>query len=131
MPSDANVLGILSLIFWALILVVSTKYMLFVTRANNNGEGGMLALVALLNPWRKNAGPHSKWLLRLGIFGTALLYGSFMLTPAISVSSAVEGLNVATTVFEPYVIPITIAILVALFAIQSRGTETVGRFFAP
>ncbi|WP_227875936.1 potassium transporter Kup [Kushneria konosiri] len=130
-PSDANVLGILSLIFWALILVVSTKYMLFVTRANNNGEGGMLALVALLNPWRKNAGPHSKWLLRLGIFGTALLYGSFMLTPAISVSSAVEGLNVATTVFEPYVIPITIAILVALFAIQSRGTETVGRFFGP
>ncbi|ART64712.1 potassium transporter Kup [Kushneria marisflavi] len=130
-PSDANVLGILSLIFWALILVVSTKYMLFVTRANNNGEGGMLALVALLNPWRKNAGPHSKWLLRLGIFGTALLYGSFMLTPAISVSSAVEGLNVATKVFEPYVIPITIAILVALFAIQSRGTETVGRFFGP
>lgn len=131
MPSTANVLGILSLIFWALILVVSTKYMLFVTRANNNGEGGMLALVALLNPWRKGAGPHSKWLLRLGIFGTALLYGSFMLTPAISVSSAVEGLNVATTVFEPYVIPITIAILIALFAIQSRGTETVGRFFGP
>ncbi|SPJ32135.1 potassium transporter Kup [Kushneria phyllosphaerae] len=131
LPSDANVMGILSLIFWALILVVSTKYMLFVTRANNNGEGGMLALVALLNPWRKNAGRHSKWLLQLGVFGTALLYGSFMLTPAISVSSAVEGLNVATTIFEPYVIPITIAILVMLFAIQSRGTETVGRFFGP
>lgn len=130
-PSNANVLGILSLIFWALILVVSTKYMLFVTRANNNGEGGMLALVALLNPWRDDAGAHSKWLLRLGMFGAALLYGSFMLTPAISVSSAVEGLNVATSIFKPYVIPITIVILIGLFAIQSRGTETVGRFFGP
>ncbi|WP_423823989.1 potassium transporter Kup [Salinisphaera sp. SPP-AMP-43] len=130
-PSNANIIGILSLIFWALLLVVSTKYMLFVTRANNNGEGGMLALVALLNPWRPDAGNHSKLLLKLGVFGSALLYGSFMLTPAISVSSAVEGLNVATNVFEPYVIPITIAILIALFAIQSRGTEAVGRFFGP
>lgn len=130
-PSNANVMGILSLIFWALILVVSTKYMLFVTRANNNGEGGMLALVALLNPWRKGAGRHSHLLLKLGVFGTALLYGSFMLTPAISVSSAVEGLNVATSAFEPYVMPITIAILIGLFAIQSRGTEAVGFVFGP
>ncbi|AWN17392.1 potassium transporter Kup [Salinisphaera sp. LB1] len=130
-PTNANVIGILSLIFWALILVVSTKYMMFVTRANNNGEGGMLALVALLNPWRRNAGRHSAVLLKLGVFGSALLYGSFMLTPAISVSSAVEGLNVATSIFKPYVIPITIVILIALFSIQSRGTETVGRFFGP
>ncbi len=130
-PSNANVIGILSLIFWALILVVSTKYMMFVTRANNNGEGGMLALVALLNPWRRDAGRHSALLLKLGVFGSALLYGSFMLTPAISVSSAVEGLNVATSIFKPYVIPITIVILIALFAIQSRGTETVGKFFGP
>ncbi|MES1925568.1 potassium transporter Kup [Salinisphaera sp. T31B1] len=131
MPTSANVLGILSLIFWALVLVVSTKYMLVVTRANNNGEGGMLALVALLNPWRRDAGRHSRLLLKLGVFGSALLYGSFMLTPAISVSSAVEGLNVATSIFRPYVIPITIVILIGLFAIQSRGTEAVGRFFGP
>lgn len=130
-PTAANIMGILSLIFWALILVVSIKYMLFVTRANNNGEGGMLALVALLNPWRKNAGPHSHRLLKVGVFGTALLYGSFMLTPAISVSSAVEGLNVATPAFESYVIPITITILVGLFAIQSRGTAAVGVVFGP
>ncbi|MGN8157326.1 potassium transporter Kup [Salinisphaera sp. RV14] len=130
-PTNANVIGILSLIFWALILVVSTKYMMFVTRANNNGEGGMLALVALLNPWRRDAGRHSAVLLKLGVFGSALLYGSFMLTPAISVSSAVEGLNVATSIFKPYVIPITIVILIALFSIQSRGTATVGRFFGP
>ncbi|MES1954712.1 potassium transporter Kup [Salinisphaera hydrothermalis] len=130
-PTDVNIIGILSLIFWALILVVSTKYMMFVTRANNNGEGGMLALVALLNPWRRDAGRYSGLLLKLGVFGSALLYGSFMLTPAISVSSAVEGLNVATSIFKPYVIPITIAILIGLFAIQSRGTETVGKFFGP
>ncbi|HET7313978.1 potassium transporter Kup [Salinisphaera sp.] len=130
-PSNTNVIGILSLIFWALILVVSTKYMLFVTRANNNGEGGMLALVALLNPWRRDAGRHSKLLLKLGVFGSALLYGSFMLTPAISVTSAVEGLNVATSIFKPYVVPITIVILIALFVIQSRGTEAVGKFFGP
>ncbi|MDA3921618.1 MAG: potassium transporter Kup [Salinisphaera sp.] len=130
-PTDANVMGILSLIFWALILVVSIKYMMFITKANNNGEGGMLALVALLNPWRKDAGRHSHRLLKLGVFGTALLYGSFMLTPAISVSSAVEGLNVATTAFESYVIPITIAILIGLFAIQSRGTAAVGVVFGP
>lgn len=130
-PSDANVLGILSLMFWALLLIVSIKYMLFITRANNNGEGGMLALVALLNPWRENAGRYSKFLLKLGVFGTALLYGSFMLTPAISVSSAVEGLEVATPAFQPYVIPITIAILIGLFAIQSRGTDSIGKFFGP
>lgn len=130
-PSNANVLGVLSLIVWALILVVSIKYMLFITRANNNGEGGMLALVALLNPWRDNAGRHSPLLLKIGVFGTALLYGSFMLTPAISVSSAVEGLNVATQTFEPYVIPITIVILIGLFSIQSRGTATVGVLFGP
>ena len=130
-PSNANVFGILSLMFWALLLIVSVKYMLFITRANNNGEGGMLALVALLNPWRENAGKYSKFLLKLGVFGTALLYGSFMLTPAISVSSAVEGLEVATPAFQPYVIPITIVILIGLFAIQSRGTDTIGAFFGP
>ncbi len=130
-PSNANVIGVLSLIFWALILIVSTKYMMFVTRANNNGEGGMLALAALLNPWRHDAKRYSPLLLKLGVFGSAMLYGSFMLTPAISVTSAVEGLNVATTVFKPYVIPITIAILIVLFSIQSQGTETVGKFFGP
>src|SRR5690625_2669985 len=130
-PSPANVLGLLSLIFWALVLVISGKYMLFITRANNNGEGGMLALVALLNPWREGAGRSARWFLLLGVFGTALLYGGFMLTPAISVSSAVEGLRVATPVFDPYVIPITIVILIALFYVQSRGTGAVGRVFGP
>lgn len=130
-PTDANVLGVLSLIFWALLLIVSVKYMMFITRANNSGEGGMLALVALLNPWRKDAGPYSKLLLKLGVFGTALLYGSFMLTPAITVSSAVEGLEVATPALKHYVVPITIIILVFLFTVQKRGTGTVGAIFGP
>lgn len=130
-PTSANVLGILSLISWALLLLVSVKYMIFITRANNNGEGGMLALVALLNPWRKDAGPHSKFLLKLGVFGTALLYGSFMLTPAITVSSAVEGLEIATPALKHYVVPITIIILLLLFMVQKRGTGTVGAVFGP
>lgn len=130
-PDRINVLGVLSLIFWSLILVVSTKYLLFVTRANNNGEGGMMALVALLNPWRRDAGRWSGLLLRMGVFGTALLYGSFMLTPAISVSSAVGGLGVATPAFKSYVVPITIAILVLLFVFQSYGTRVVGSVFGP
>jgi KUP system potassium uptake protein len=124
-----NVLGVLSLIFWSLIITVSVKYLLFVMRADNQGEGGILALVALL---RSKAGElvHTT-LIAIGLFGAALLYGDGMITPAISVLSAVEGLGVATQVFEPFIVPITIVILVGLFLVQSRGTAGIGRVFGP
>ena len=126
-----NVLGVLSLIFWALTLLISIKYLVFVMRADNRGEGGVLALIALVaqHPGAKRRS--RTVLITLGLFGSALLYGDGMLTPAISVLSAVEGLKIATNVFEPYVIPITIGILLALFLIQSRGTRTVGALFGP
>jgi KUP system potassium uptake protein len=130
-PTRENVLGVLSLIFWALVLVISVKYAVFVLRADNRGEGGILALTSLVTPvgaLRKSP----RWvLIMLGLFGTALLYGDGMITPVISVLSAVEGLEVATPFFDPYVVPITIAILIGLFAMQSRGTATVGRIFGP
>lgn len=127
-----NILGILSLIFWSLIIVISIKYIVFVMRADNRGEGGILALTALILPRNGIERGSSRWLLiLLGLFGTALLYGDGMITPAISVLSAVEGLEVATPFFDPYIIPITIAILVGLFMFQSRGTERVGKVFGP
>ncbi len=130
--TPANVLGILSLIFWSLIIVISIKYLVFVMRADNRGEGGMLALTALITPLRGVQRKTRRWLLiLLGLFGTSLLYGDGMITPAISVLSAVEGLRIATPFFEPYIIPITIVILVGLFLIQSRGTESVGKVFGP
>lgn len=127
-----NVLGILSLIFWSLIIIISIKYLIFVMRADNHGEGGILALTALINPSDGTKPGGIRWvLILLGLFGTALLYGDGVITPAISVLSAVEGLEVATPFFEPYIIPITIVILVALFLFQQRGTEGVGRVFGP
>jgi len=127
-----NVLGILSLIFWALILIISIKYITFVMRADNRGEGGILALTALLNPRRDvQRGTERYRLILLGLFGTALLYGDGMITPAISVLSAVEGLEIATPFFQPYILPITIGILVLLFLVQSRGTASVGKVFGP
>src|SRR4051794_36636441 len=123
-----NVLGVLSLFFWALTLVVVVKYLTFVLRADNNGEGGILALLALLKG--KNASA-PKVLALLGIFGAALLYGDGMITPAISVLSAVEGLGVATHVLDPVVVPVTVVILVGLFLMQRHGTERVGRVFGP
>jgi len=132
-PSQANVLGVLSLVFWSLVLVIAIKYLGFVLRADNEGEGGIIALTALVSP--PSEGPptdRKKWLLLMaGLFGAALLYGDSMITPAISVLSAIEGLGVATPVFEPYVIPITLGILVGLFAFQGRGTEGVGKVFGP
>jgi KUP system potassium uptake protein len=125
-----NVLGILSLITWALIVVISIKYLVFVMRADNRGEGGMIALTALVVPRRATTGS-AGILVLLGLFGASLLYGDSMITPAISVLSAVEGLEVATPFFAPYVIPITVVILVGLFAIQSRGTAGIGRVFGP
>lgn len=130
--TPANVLGILSLIFWSLIIIISIKYIMFVMRADNRGEGGILALTSLVTPMRRVERRTGRWLLiSLGLFGTALLYGDGMITPAISVLSAVEGLQVATPFFEPFIIPITIVILVILFLFQSRGTETVGKLFGP
>ena len=129
--TPANVEGILSLIFWALIVVISIKYIVFVMRADNRGEGGILALTALIRPARVNRRTRRYLLILCGLFGTALLYGDGMITPAISVLSAVEGLGVATPFFEPYIIPITVCIIVALFLIQHRGTASVGRVFGP
>jgi KUP system potassium uptake protein len=131
--TPTNVLGILSLIFWSLVMVICVKYVGFVTRADNNGEGGVLALLSLTRAGTaERAGPRGRFiLLLLGLFGTALLYGDGMITPAISVLSAVEGLQVATRTFEPYVLPITVAILLGLFAVQSRGTAKVASVFGP
>ncbi len=126
-----NILGVLSLVFWSLVAVISGKYLRYVLRADNQGEGGILALTALATPI-KIVSRTERWpLVLLGIFGAALLYGDGMITPAISVLSAVEGLQVATPIFTPYVVPITIVILVGLFLIQSRGTARVGLIFGP
>jgi len=107
-----DLLGVLSLILWALMLVISVKYLLFVLRADNQGEGGIIALVALLNPGRTKPGEPRYWLMLLGLFGACLLYGDGTITPAISVLSAVEGLRVAAPALDAYVIPLTIVILV-------------------
>jgi len=130
-PTAADVLGILSLIVWSLFVVVTLKYLLFLMRADNHGEGGIVALVALLNPWHAQPGSLRRVLMLLGLFGAALLYGDGTITPAISVLSAVEGLKVATPYFEPYVIPITVAILIGLFLLQKRGTGGIGKVFGP
>jgi KUP system potassium uptake protein len=130
-PEPGNVLGVLSLILWSLILVISVKYLLFVMRADNRGEGGIIALVALLNPWKSKPGTSRYALMLLGLFGGALLYGDGTITPAISVLSAIEGLKVATPAFQPYVIPITLGLLVGLFALQRRGTGDIGALFGP
>ncbi|GIW40299.1 MAG: putative potassium transport system protein kup 1 [Candidatus Binatia bacterium] len=126
-----NVLGVLSLIFWSLALVVSVKYLVFILRADNRGEGGVLALMALLGSDRGSMRRGRNTLVLLGLFGAALLYGDGMITPAISVLSAVEGLHLATPIFDPYVVPLTVAILSALFLLQSRGTAGVAVLFAP
>jgi KUP system potassium uptake protein len=126
-PSPANVLGVLSLILWSLILIISVKYLILILRADNRGEGGILALATLVS----DVARRGKFLLLLGLFGAALLYADGMITPAISVLSAVEGLHVATPLFDPYVVPVAIGILVALFIFQSRGTTGVGRVFGP
>jgi KUP system potassium uptake protein len=130
-PSPENVLGLLSLIVWSLILVISVKYLAFVMRADNCGEGGMIALTALVSPPSKRSTGRRAVLVLIGLFGASLLYGDGMITPAISVLSAVEGLEVATPMFRPYVIPITIVILILLFAVQSRGTARIGSIFGP
>jgi KUP system potassium uptake protein len=129
--SPTNILGVLSLIFWSLILIISIKYLVFVLRADNRGEGGILALTSLATPIKRFTPSQRKWIVILGVFGASLLYGDGIITPAISVLSAVEGLQIATPFFQPYVIPITVLIIVGLFLIQRHGTGTVGRFFGP
>lgn len=127
--TNENIFGVLSLIFWSLILVISIKYLVLILNADNEGEGGILALMALVLPKKKN----SKYIviLTMGLFGAALLYGDGMITPAISVLSAIEGLKIATPLFEPYILPITIVILFILFFFQSKGTGSVGMIFGP
>jgi KUP system potassium uptake protein len=122
------VLGVLSLIVWSLIIVVTLKYILILLRADNNGEGGTLSLTALAF---RALGRRAPLVLMFGIVGAAMFYGSSLITPALSVLSAMEGLNVATPAFEPYVLPLTVLILVALFAVQSRGTAKVSALFGP
>jgi KUP system potassium uptake protein len=125
-----HILGVLSLVFWSMMIVVTFKYVLTIMKADNKGEGGSLALLALIN--RKTEG--AKWtapIVLLGVFATALFYGDSMITPAMSVLSATEGLSYVSTGFEPYIVPIALVILVGLFAIQSRGTEKVGKLFGP
>ncbi len=130
-PVPEDVLGILSLITWALIIVVTFKYVMVVMRADNRGEGGVLALMALVSR-RAELSPRRRNLyLMLGIAGAALFYGDCLLTPAISVLSAIEGLTVATPAFEPLVVPLALGVLVALFAVQKFGTGSVGRLFGP
>lgn len=128
---QARVLGVLSLILWSLIIVISTKYLVLVMQADNRGEGGILALMALMRSKGARHGRMEAVLVVLGIFGAALLYGDGMITPAISVLSAVEGLGVATPAFDTYVVPITVSILLALFLFQRHGTARVGSVFGP
>jgi KUP system potassium uptake protein len=129
LPTPANILGVLSLILWSLITIISIKYLLFVMRADNRGEGGIIALVAIINPRaRSRKGYYA--LTLLGLFGAALLYGDGTITPAISVLSAIEGLKVATPAFENYVVPITVAILIGLFTVQKRARGVLERYSA-
>ena len=128
---DQNILGGLSMIFWSLMIVVSLKYVLLIMRADNRGEGGIMALLALASSAIKD---HPRWrtpMLLIGLFGASLFYGDAVLTPAISVLSAVEGLEVGTTAFKPYVVPIAVVVIVMLFVFQARGSAVVGRLFGP
>ena len=123
-----EILGLVSLMLWTLTVIVTLKYVLFLLRADNDGEGGTLSLLALL---AKKSSHHRNWLLFAALIGTALFIGDAMITPALSVLSAVEGLKLVTPVFSTYVVPIAVVIMIMLFAIQSRGTATVSRFFGP
>lgn len=137
--NEASVLGVLSIVFWVLIIVISIKYLMFVMRASVDGEGGILALTSLAQGDEQDLSPHSntrrkrlKWLLiAAGLFGTALLYGDGVITPAISVLSAVEGTEVVAPGFTRFVLPVSIIILIGLFAVQVKGTGTIGKVFGP
>jgi len=130
-PTSTDVLGIVSLVFWALMVMVSLKYVIFVLRADNDGEGGILALLSLVAADKIANGRTIPVLVLLGIVGAALLFGDGVITPAISVLSAMEGLKLITPEFEKFILPVTLAILIGLFMIQRRGTESIGRLFGP
>ncbi|MBI1449129.1 MULTISPECIES: potassium transporter Kup [Acinetobacter] len=126
-----NVLGILSIIFWCLMLIISIKYVAIVMRADNNGEGGIMALLALNLRKAKIADNKKIYMIAIGFIGASLFFGDGIITPAISVLSAVEGLSIATDVFDPFIMPIAITIIIALFLVQKHGTAFVGKFFGP
>ena len=126
-PNAAAVLGALSLVLWTLFIITTVKYVLFAMRVDNDGEGGILALMALLGVKKQ----HRPTIVAVGLFGAALIYGDGVITPSISVLSALEGLNMATPALQPYVVPAAVVILLALFAIQSQGTATIGHLFGP
>ncbi|EPL3571826.1 potassium transporter Kup [Acinetobacter baumannii] len=126
-----NVLGFLSIIFWCLMLIISIKYVAIVMRADNNGEGGIMALLALNLRKAKIADNKKIYMIAIGFIGASLFFGDGIITPAISVLSAVEGLSIATDVFDPFIMPIAIAIIVTLFLVQKHGTAFVGKFFGP
>jgi KUP system potassium uptake protein len=134
-PSAGEAMGLLSLVIWALIVTVSVKYCVIVMRADNHGEGGILALMSLVTGRHAASSQSMSYrmglLVTMGLFGAALIYGDGVITPAISVLSALEGLNVVTDVFTPYVVPAALVILLGLFAAQTRGTATIGRIFGP
>ena len=130
-PDQLHIFGVLSLIFWSMMIIVTLKYVTIIMRADNKGEGGSLALLALIN---RTLGGKKRWtsgIIMLGVFATALFYGDSMITPAISVLSAVEGLTTVNAGLQPFVIPIAVGILIGLFAIQARGTARVGLMFGP
>jgi len=131
-PDLPSVLGICSLLFWALVIVVCVKYITFIMRVNHDGEGGILALLALTaQRSRKHKTSRPAWLVLVVVIGAAMLFGDGMITPAISVISAVEGISVASTALTPYIVPTSLVIILALFSLQSRGTERVGSLFGP
>jgi KUP system potassium uptake protein len=129
--THANVYGVLSIVFWTLTIIVSLKYVVLVLRADNAGEGGLIAMLALASQAVKDKPQLRRVLLVIGIFGTSLFYGDGVITPAISVLSAVEGLEVVSPAFRRFVVPITLVVLFVLFAVQKRGTGGIGRFFGP
>lgn len=130
-PDAANIIGAVSAVLWALMLVVTLKYVILILRADNRGEGGGLALTALAARAVQNTPQMRQAVLLLGLFGATLFYGDSIITPAISVISAVEGIEVITPALQPYVVPISVLVLLGLFAMQRFGTHSVGRFFGP
>ncbi len=130
--NEVNLFGVVSLIFWSLTIVVTVKYVGFILRADNRGEGGIFALLGLIASSNAKLSPRMRSAVFLGaIFGAALLYGDGIITPSISVLSAIEGLEVATETAKPFIVPLTCAVLVALFLLQKRGTAGIGKVFGP
>src|SRR5574343_635151 len=129
--TEADIFGSLSLFFWALVIVVSVKYVTFIMRADNRGEGGIMALIALALHTVQDKPHHAKWIMIVGVLGAAMFYGDGMVTPAMSVLSAVEGLEVGAPALHPFIIPITVLVLFGLFFVQKSGTAVVGAFFGP